>query len=418
MTVPQNKVSWPATNSSVIPDIIYTSQAIYEQEIEKIFHGDHWNFVGLECEIPNIGDYKRSYVGPTAVVVSRAKDNSVNVFENRCSHRGVEFCRKPKGNNKTFTCPLHQWSFDLKGNLQGVPFHKGVQGKGGMPDDFKFEDHGLKKLRVATYNGLIFATYSDQVESLVDYLTPTVIEFLDLQFKDKQLRINDYRRHTIKANWKVYIDNLRDTYHFPILHSYFLNFGLFKSGNNSTVRLDETRGVHSVTATKKQVDHRATIDKGTKDEMALVTNIKLNDESFLDFKYEYSADWTSFVVTVFPGFMVNRQLNGLSVRRIVPVGPNESYLEWIMLGYQDDTPEMQYQRMRQDNFHGPSGTITMEDVEVMQFLQEGYVKSTTEHAVALLDLNNAGGPDNNLVTEEQIRSMYDYYRKVMGVDNE
>ena len=109
-----NNKTWDS--DIVVPDWVYTDQETYEKEIETIFHGKHWNFVGLEVEVPNIGDYKRSFVGPTAVVLTRAKDNTLNVFENRCSHRGVEFCRKPRGNNKTFVCPLHQWSFDLKGN--------------------------------------------------------------------------------------------------------------------------------------------------------------------------------------------------------------------------------------------------------------------------------------------------------------
>src|SRR5690606_41507487 len=63
--------------------------AVYEKEIEVIFHGKTWNYVALEAEVPNPGDYKRSYVGPTPVVVSRAEDGSINVFENRCAHRGA-----------------------------------------------------------------------------------------------------------------------------------------------------------------------------------------------------------------------------------------------------------------------------------------------------------------------------------------
>ena len=108
-------ISWNHSDESEIPDEIYTSQEIYDREIEVIFHGRHWNFVGLEAEVPNIGDYKRSYVGPTPVVVSRAKDGSINVFENRCSHRAVEFCRKPLGNNKTFVWAVTPNSIVLDG---------------------------------------------------------------------------------------------------------------------------------------------------------------------------------------------------------------------------------------------------------------------------------------------------------------
>ena len=51
---------WPEGGLQYIPDWIYTSPAIYQREIERIFHGPTWSFVALEAEIPNPGDYKRS----------------------------------------------------------------------------------------------------------------------------------------------------------------------------------------------------------------------------------------------------------------------------------------------------------------------------------------------------------------------
>ena len=73
--------------------------------------------VGKLLGVPNPGDYKRSFVGPTPVVVSRNTDGTVHVFENRCAHRGVEFCRQHLGNTKEFVCPYHSWTYDLVGNL-------------------------------------------------------------------------------------------------------------------------------------------------------------------------------------------------------------------------------------------------------------------------------------------------------------
>src|SRR6266540_2841904 len=77
---------WPAEGLTRIPDWVYTDQTIYEREVERIFHGRTWNYVALECEVPKAGDFIRSNVGPTPVVVVRADDGSINVVENRCSH--------------------------------------------------------------------------------------------------------------------------------------------------------------------------------------------------------------------------------------------------------------------------------------------------------------------------------------------
>src|SRR5262245_32479931 len=155
---------WPKEGLRRIPDWVYTDQTIYEREVEKIFHGRTWNYVALECELPNPGDFIRSNVGPTPVVVSRAEDGSINVFENRCAHRAAEFCRELSGNAKEFVCPYHQWSYDLKGYLAGVPFRRGVGGRGGMPADFNTADHGLRRLNVTAHRGVVFASYADGME--------------------------------------------------------------------------------------------------------------------------------------------------------------------------------------------------------------------------------------------------------------
>ena len=47
---------WPTEGLTRIPDWVYTDQTIYEREIEKIFHGRTWNYVALECEVPEAGD--------------------------------------------------------------------------------------------------------------------------------------------------------------------------------------------------------------------------------------------------------------------------------------------------------------------------------------------------------------------------
>src|SRR5262249_57066911 len=76
---------WPG-DLTEIPDWVYTDETIYRREIERIFHGPTWNYVALEAELSNAGDFIRSNVGPTSVVVTRAKDGSINVVENRCAH--------------------------------------------------------------------------------------------------------------------------------------------------------------------------------------------------------------------------------------------------------------------------------------------------------------------------------------------
>jgi len=132
---------WPEEGLTHIPDWIYTSDEIFARERERIFLGPTWNFVALEAEIPDPGSFKRSYVGDVPVIVTRDEHGEIHAFENRCAHRGVEFCRALRGKAENFICPYHQWTYDLGGRLMAVPFRRGDRGKGGMPKDFKLEDH-------------------------------------------------------------------------------------------------------------------------------------------------------------------------------------------------------------------------------------------------------------------------------------
>ena len=405
---------WPDDALHYIPDWVYTSQAVYDLEIERIFRGKSWNFVALEAEIPEAGDYKRSYVGPVPVVVSRADDGSINVFENRCAHRGAEFCRHAQGNTREFVCPYHQWSYDLKGNLQGVPFRRGVNRAGGMPKDFKTSEHGLRKLHVATRHGVIFASYSAEVEPLEEYLTPEILGDFDVAFPGKKLKILGYYRNELPCNWKMYHENLKDPYHATLLHSFLVVFGLLVAGNKSAMFADKVHGRHGYMASAKTEEKYAVVSEENRKEMRSFNDgMRLEDERFLEFVKEFDSPWSVTMATIWPNFVIQREMNTLGVRHIIPNGPDSMIMQWTMFGYEDDTPEMERHRLRQGNLMGPAGFLGLEDNEAMKFVQEGLRRCTTGVNVLKLDADKVGASDT-LISEAAIRAMYVYYRQVMG----
>ncbi|MGH7471883.1 MAG: aromatic ring-hydroxylating dioxygenase subunit alpha [Longimicrobiales bacterium] len=405
---------WPDDALHFIPDWVYTSNAVYDLEIEKIFRGPTWNYVALEAEIPNAGDYKRSYVGATAVVVSRAEDGSISVFENRCAHRGAEFCRHSQGNTKEFVCPYHQWSYDLKGNLQGVPFKRGVNRQGGMPKDFRNEDHGLYKLHVTTCNGVVFASYSAEVEPLAEYLTPEILKDFDTVFNGKRLKILGYYKNELPFNWKMYHENLKDPYHATLLHSFLVVFGLLVAGNKSAMIADPVHGRHGTMASAKSEEKYASVSDENKKEMrSFREDMQLRDDRFLDFIKEFDSPWSVTMQTIWPNLIVQREMNTLGVRHLVPNGPDSMLMLWTMFGYEDDTEEMTRHRLRQGNLMGPAGFLGLEDNEAMKFVQEGVRRSSTDRNLLKLDHDHVG-TSNSLISESAIRAMYRYYRNVMG----
>src|SRR3546814_9984260 len=102
----------------------------------------------IEGELPNPGDLKRKVVGDTPVVVTRTPEGDFAAWVNRCAHRGAIVCREKRGNARSHACIYHQWSYNSRGDLEGVPFRRGVQGVAGMPASFDLKQNGLQKLRV------------------------------------------------------------------------------------------------------------------------------------------------------------------------------------------------------------------------------------------------------------------------------
>src|SRR5215468_7751231 len=136
-------LTWPAEAITSVPYQVFLDPAVYEREQERLFRGPVWSYVALEAELAQPQDFKATFIGDTPVVVTRAKDGTLHAFVNRCAHRGALVCREPRGNRATHVCAYHQWSYDLKGNLIGVPFRKGINGQPGLPDDFQPAQNSL-----------------------------------------------------------------------------------------------------------------------------------------------------------------------------------------------------------------------------------------------------------------------------------
>ncbi|MCK9917765.1 FAD-dependent oxidoreductase [Microbacteriaceae bacterium K1510] len=404
---------WPQEGLTRIPDWVYTDQTIYEREVEKIFHGRTWNFVALECEVPNPGDFIRSNVGPTPVVVARDQDGSINVFENRCAHRAAEFCRDLSGNAKEFVCPYHQWSYDLKGNLAGVPFRRGVNGKGGMPADFKNADHGLRKLNVTTHRGVVFASYSNDMESFPDYLGAEVLREFEATFDGRKPMLLGHYRHTLPGNWKLYHENLKDPYHATLLHTFLVTFGLLVAGNRSLMLADPT-GRHGVMASAKS-DGKAVSGDAKKEMRAYREGMTLEEPRFMDFIDEFDSPWSVTMATIWPNLIIQREMNTLGVRHIVPTGPNEFIMKWTMFGFEGDTEEMTRHRLRQGNLMGPAGFLGLEDNEAIKFVQDGMQHVPNGEHLVKLDPDIETGTADSLISEAAIRAMYKHWRQEMGL---
>ena len=94
----EQAIHWETAGTSRIPFAVYTGEDLHKKELERFFYKKHWSYVGLEAEIPNAGDFKRTVVGERSVIMTRGNDGQIHVVENVCAHRGMQFCRERHGN--------------------------------------------------------------------------------------------------------------------------------------------------------------------------------------------------------------------------------------------------------------------------------------------------------------------------------
>ncbi len=402
-------LQWPA-DPSEIPDWVYTDQRVYDLEQQRIFRGRTWNYVALEVELPKPGDYIRSYIGDTPIIVARDEAGKVHAFENRCAHRGAEFCKTYRGSAKQFICPYHQWTYNLSGELVSVPFRRGVKGRGGMPADFKLEDHSLRRLNVTCRHGVVFASACEDMESFEDYLGPDMLDQFDTVFDGRPLKLLGVHRNTMPGNWKLYQENLKDPYHATLLHTYLTTFGLFVAGNKTMIMTD-AKGRHS-TLCNARPEGRPENDQSKSEIRSFHAAMQLADPRVIQLVHEKDSPWTSNAITIWPNLVLLRQTNILGARHIVPMGPNQFMLIWTTFGFADDDTDMEEHRLRQNNIFGPGGFIGIDDNEAIKFVQDGLVHSVPRHGVAPLGKDEEGA--DVVITDRAIRSMYRHYREEMG----
>jgi phenylpropionate dioxygenase-like ring-hydroxylating dioxygenase large terminal subunit len=217
---------WPGDTLTRVPYWVYQDPEVYRLEQRRIFEGPVWNYLCLEVEIAKPGDFRTTFIGEMPVVVVRDDDGAVHAFENRCAHRGALICLDTCGSGaKRFACVYHAWSYDRRGNLTGVAFRHGVGGKGGMPPTFKTEDHGPRKLRTTTTCGLVFGTLDDTTPPIEEYLGAEVHGRIR-RVLNRPLVVLGRFTQVLPNNWKLYIENVKDSYHASLLHLFFTTFGI------------------------------------------------------------------------------------------------------------------------------------------------------------------------------------------------
>lgn len=196
----------------VLPVEAYTSQEWFEKEKEIIF-GNSWQFAGLIEDLQDPGDYITVQCGNQNLVVVKGRDQRLRAFHNLCRHRGTQLLRAVGKKQKALTCPYHDWSYDLSGQLISVP-----EKEKEFPD-LELDKICLHKASVDIWRGMIMVHPSPQAPPINEWFDGC-LEHLG---PHDPLRLIEYpdtmEEKIVNANWKIVAENYIDVYHLAHLHS-------------------------------------------------------------------------------------------------------------------------------------------------------------------------------------------------------
>ena len=399
-------VRWPSKSLTDIPYDLFTSKAQYELEKEAIFKGPAWHYLCLRVEVLNPGDYVVSHIGETSIIVVRNEQKIIKAMVNRCAHRGAMLCQKRSGTTRKFSCVYHAWSYDLDGNLTNVAFSKGIKNQGGMPGDFKNEDYPLRRLKITEFCGLVFGSFDENVPDIETYLGPDVSAKVK-RVLNRPVKVIGRNTQVLPNNWKIYMENVKDSYHASILHLFFTTFRLNRLTQSGGIIVDESGGNHvSFSVLDKDMSNKAYEEDDIRSDNS---KVKLADPNLLEGVDEFGDGITLQILTIFPGFVLQQVRNSLAVRQVLPKGTDRSDLVWTYIGFEDDDEEMDARRLRQANLVGPAGYISMEDGVVGGFVQRAITGVTEDYSIVKMGGEEANSMESR-VTESPIRGFWKKYR--------
>jgi len=404
-------IHWSTDGYTRVPYAVYQQPDVLAQEQKKIYEGPTWSYVCLDAEIPEGGDYRTSHVGNAPVVVVRDDDGEIYAFENRCSHRGALICLDRAGKTRDFQCVYHAWTYDRQGNLKGVAFEAGLNGAGGMPEHFCKEDHSPRKLRVAVFCGLVFVSFSDDVDAIEDYLGPEICARIE-RVLNKPVEVIGRFTQVLPNNWKLYFENVKDSYHASLLHLFFTTFKLNRLSQRGAVIVSESGGHHVSYSMVDAPDQAAGTQYQEQGLRSDQDGYRLADPSLLQGFKEFEDGITLQILSVFPGFVLQQIQNCLAIRQVLPKGVASTDLHWTYLGYASDTPEQREVRLKQANLIGPAGFVSMEDGAVGGFVQRGIAAAGDLEAVIEMGGESTSSSPSR-VTEASVRGFWKAYRQLM-----
>lgn len=402
--------------SGLIDRAIFTDEAIYQQELSRIF-ATSWLFLGHIDQLKKPGDFFTTFMGEDPVIVTIDKQRVVHAYLNSCRHRGARVCRADYGSTKAFTCTYHGWSYDLEGSLISVP------NEAGYPGGWNRSQWGLVEVaKVDQVLGLIFATWNPEAPALLDTLGDMTWYMEAMLDRDPEgtTVVEGITKWVLDGNWKLAAEQFAtDWYHVNMSHASALMV-MSPTGKGPKAEIVNTPG------------------RQYSDERGNGAGFPSHPRSRFDAQpvheyYDYDAlrarlgdarvegPMTTGHATVFPNFSY-LPING-SIRVWHPKGPDKMEVwTWTVLDRSMPEEVRNAQRLYNLRTFGPSGIFEQDDGEnwsEVQAISRGWRTNTVplNYQMGLGSEREDGlhpGSTSELYSDSAGRRFYSHWAELMN----
>lgn len=287
------------TKNDVLPLSAYTDSEWFDLEMKHIF-SKTWYYAGLIEDVTEPGQFKCVQAGLNNLIVVMGRDHKLRAFHNMCRHKGVQLLRVEGQTKKSITCPYHDWTYNLEGELIGLPK---------MNTEFANLDKaclGLKRASVDLWRGMIWL-HPEPEASPVTHWFNEIEPHLGSHRVEELVEAKDYKVvEEINANWKIVVENYIDQYHLAQLHSGTLNMYAHDKAEFGFV------GPHFAFWEPLEQEYAKNLEKHAS--MPLIDHLS---------KEELGA----FVPMLFPGIGLTESESSWSVFHIIPLAVDQTRVE-------------------------------------------------------------------------------------------
>ncbi len=269
-----------------LPVSAYFDEALHEREMRSLFRNGP-GYVGHELMVPQTGDYHAIEAEGEGRVLVRS-DAGVELLSNVCRHRQALMLRG-RGNTSNIVCPLHRWTYDLRGELLGAPH---------------FDEQpclNLKRASLRNWRGLLFDGRRDVAADLAGV-------GLEQELNFDGYVLDHVEMHECEYNWKTFIEVYLEDYHVAPFHP---GLGHFVSCDDLRWTFGDWFSVQVVGIQDALRNPGSPVYKRWHEQVLRFSNGQVP---------KYGAIW----LTYYPNVMVEWYPHVLVVSTLVPHGPRRT----------------------------------------------------------------------------------------------